>query len=411
VIEAKRKKRATLFLSAVVIFFAILFQVLGVEGTWSLWQIPFLPFSFGDFRTITAGAEAVGLGLDPLLENPLDPWLRPLNYPRLWQGLYWFGVKYSHTAYIGSAVIGLFIISLYWFLAKLDTRSFFISAFGIFSPSTILAVERCNADLLMFVLIVLSVLALQKNRLLASCTLILTASVLKLFPIFSLLILLRERKIQALRYIAVSFTIFLIYMVATWRDILLVKKISPISSWLSYGFHVLWMRAVKEVPASGPIVKALSGLALAVIAIYIFNALRLPEIVRRDDEPREYLDWFRAGAVIYVSSFLVIGNNFDYRLIFLILTLPQLALWIKLDDHHSSKISLATLLGIFGSFWYLGFRFFLLRLPFGKPISFLTDEFFHWLAFGGLSYLLALSAPEWTKSPFRAFPKLHARRR
>jgi hypothetical protein len=40
------------------------------------------------------------------------------------------------------------------------------------------------------------------------------------------------------------------------------------------------------------------------------------------------LDSFRAGASIYVAAF-ALGSNWDYRLIFLLFTLPQLFAWVK----------------------------------------------------------------------------------
>lgn len=89
------------------------FCLLGYENTWRLWNIPTLSPHFADSLVITAGAESKAMGYDPLIDNPMDPWQRKLNYPRIWQMLYLLGINRDHTLYFGIVISILFITGLF----------------------------------------------------------------------------------------------------------------------------------------------------------------------------------------------------------------------------------------------------------------------------------------------------------
>ena len=90
-------------ISCLIIIFILLFLTLGYYETWELLGTDiFEPyFYFLDLRSITHGAQSVKHGLNPMLENPSDPFCRPLTYPSAWKVLYYFGVNESHTLPIG----------------------------------------------------------------------------------------------------------------------------------------------------------------------------------------------------------------------------------------------------------------------------------------------------------------------
>ena len=76
---------------------ATLFAALGYDETWRLWNIPTMTPHFADLRSITAGAESYARGLDPMVNNPADPWGRAMSYPRIWQGLFLFDLDQGDT--------------------------------------------------------------------------------------------------------------------------------------------------------------------------------------------------------------------------------------------------------------------------------------------------------------------------
>jgi hypothetical protein len=56
------------------------------------------------------------------------------------------------------------------------------------------------------------------------------------------------------------------------------------------------------------------------------------------------------GAFVYLGTF-TIANNFDYRLVFLLLTLPQLTEWVRMPRHRLSTLAAAALVGILLLLW------------------------------------------------------------
>ena len=79
----KSRKRVIVICGVVTLLFIILLILYGYDNTWRLWNIPTMSPHFADMRTITHGAESYAQGLDPMIENPGDPWHRRMNYPLL----------------------------------------------------------------------------------------------------------------------------------------------------------------------------------------------------------------------------------------------------------------------------------------------------------------------------------------
>ena len=88
------------------------------------------------------------------------------------------------------------------------------------------------------------------------------------------------------------------------------------------------------------------------------------------------------GALIYLGTF-VVANNFDYRLVFLLLTLPQLIEWARLPTHRLSSLASATLIGILVLLWVGSLS---RRLD-------LWDELASWAVVGLLATVVAATAP------------------
>ena len=95
---------------------------------------------------------------------------------------------------------------------------------------------------------------------------------------------------------------------------------------------------------------------------------------------------FLFGAGIYCGSFLL-GTNFVYRLMFLLLCLPQLRLWAEgaLADNHRTVTSARVLVGtILFALWMNG-------SPNGHTTFMLVPQLANWLIFFGLATILVLN--------------------
>lgn len=143
-------RNAIIAFSMSVILFLLLFVALGPKGVWELWNVPAMTPHFADLRTITGGAESYAQGLDPMVQNPGDPWGRTMNYPRIWQSLYYFGIDQRHTTIFGLILISLFFLGVVLLLPNANPPTIFLVLAAVFSPATLLGIERGNIDLLIF---------------------------------------------------------------------------------------------------------------------------------------------------------------------------------------------------------------------------------------------------------------------
>ena len=385
-----------------VVLLGILFVGYGYENTWQLWNIPTMSPCFADLRTITHGVRSRAMGYDPLVENPADPWGRTMNYPRIWEILWQLGVNEHHTVYLGIVVNLLFLIALYVFPPRtLETVTAAILLPLIFSPAVLLGAERGNTDLLIFFLMTVVLLLLRRGSSLADAIALATllfAFVLKLFPIFGLPVLLRERKPVFIRLSLLALLVAGVYLAAIYDDLVLIRQGAPKGTQLSYGINVLWMRVAKSHASW-----ALAFRVLAYTGVCGAGGLALLGLFDSagregtpDMEAQTRLDAFRIGSGIYLGTFLL-GNNWDYRLVFLLFTVPQLMSWARSHTGHPAWMAKMAIIGTFVSVWHLVIKRFLNPLA-GETLTFALDEGANWVVFFCLAFLLSYSAPEWIKS-------------
>ena len=101
------------------------------------------------------------------------------------------------------------------------------------------------------------------------------------------------------------------------------------------------------------------------------------------------------GAGIYVGTFLL-GNIWDYRLIFLLFTIPQLAEWAQQRNGIFSNIARSAVVTLVISCWYFVIWKSLSALTiYGHRLAYIIDESANWVLFAGLVYLLVRTLPEW----------------
>jgi len=390
------KNRANLIccIMMLVLIFGLLFVSYGYNNTWELWNISPLSPHFADLRVILAGSESRAKGYDPMFSNPCDPWNRRLNYPRIWQSLSLVGINQGHTTYIGIGLIFAFLIGVCLLWPRISNAKIGFVIAAVISPAAILCVERANNDLLMFFLLAGSVAAI-KNRAKMSVALILLGCYLKLYPIFGFVVLLRNNRQNFIKYSLITIGLAIVYACITFSDILMVSETTPRETFNSYGLNVFWMQVTNNYPGLGIYTKMLSYFVVLLLMLYACFAMRRNELPSIDNDT-PYLDSFRVGSAIYLGTFLI-GNNFDYRLIFLIFTIPQLLWWSKSNSRSVAIISITALVSLYISLWYFQIMRIVDYITNGCFLSFLLDELSHWVVFGCLLYLFMLSMPKWVK--------------
>lgn len=390
----KGKRNLFIIVACILIVGTLIGLFKGYESIWAFWNIPDLEPYFYDLRNLTAGADSLSLGYDPLYSNPQDPAGRTLNLPRLVQYiLYGLKINEDDTALIGAIFIFLFFVGIYLSLKEIDNPTVIFLAFVIFSPSVVLGIERGNFDLFIFFLVGASIFL--SNFPWLSMSILLFATFLKLFPVFALLFLLRNETRKLIIVFSVFSVSLLGYVLVFFGDWSQIFQ----STQKGYGLLAYGVKTFARNDGGGIDLLGnkgfipLAGLIIITLAFYT-NSLYTSGY-KLDDA--KHLDAFRAGAGIYIGTFFL-GNNWAYRLMFLIFVIPQLVSWRK--DERRGLISLVALFSILVSTWSIWLnRFFPNRLVFA------IDETSNWLLFASLFYLLLCSMPLYIQEGFR---KVHS---
>jgi Glycosyltransferase family 87 len=351
--------------------------------------VPAAPTPFFDTRVITAGLDCRRMGFDPLRYNPCDVNGRPMNYPRPWLLLRWLGIGQSQTDVLAVIFIGVFLASFFLLMGRLTMGEGALVALAICSPTVMFGIERANVDIVVFALVAAAVVVWRSDRRrgeVAGPLLVLVAAVLKLYPVVALPSYLVTRRRKAALIALVCIAAFAAYALVFRADIEAIARATPQGQYNAYGARILpaaiYHRFVPQAWSAGSIVKqalAIVPLLIGAPIAWVIGRRRLPRPdVREGDWPRLA---FTMGSLLFLGTF-AIGNNFDYRLVVLLLTLPQLFRWIG-DPSHDPRgpLAAAATLSILLLLW-IG--------PLSKPLA-LTDELATWATAGILLTLLSAS--------------------
>ena len=396
------KQLLLVWLVGLLLLVGLPFYFMG-ESAWRLWNIPVMLPSFADTRSILTGVQAQRLGYDPLIENPLDPFGRVMAYPRPWLLLGILPLSPANTPLLAGIEIALFLVALFIFVDRLDRQAVPWIAAMLISPAVMLCFERGNTDLIAFFLLAAAIALLPRLPGLAVLVTEL-AAVLKLYPIIALGMLLRQSKKAAALWLSAGLAVFALYAAFTWRDIQQVLAMASKGVGFNYGATVLgvWLWDL-----TGSARLAGAAFALCYLAAYLLLLSGLYRSYRDAPafvitNPRR-LDAFRVGALLYVGTFLQ-GNTWNYRLIFLIFTVPQLVEWLRGEPSLWRRITRTTLALILLSAWAPLFG---ASEPPSASIpgvlQVLVDELLNWSLLGAFSYILFVTLPEWIREQIALF--------
>ncbi len=340
--------------------------------------------NFNDLRVITSAMDCVGAGKDPLTDGNCDPKFI-YNYPKIWYVLHYWGIGQKHTIPLAILFISAFLTTLFVFIKKLRFINGIIWSMVIISPPVILSIERCNNDLIIFTLLAISIHLLNKKNIANywGYLLILFGTFLKLYPVFALVTIFREFKPNRLKAGLFLGIPLIAYAVLFFDELVLVNNRSPRPSG-NYAFGALtWLdnfRFYFQIPNSSAteLIFGIYGLILLIIAFSIYRSFKKPVNVHNTLN----MDAFRIGAGIFIGCF-ILGNNYDYRLIFLIFCIPQVLEWLK-DDKINTTLHTIALISIV---LFMQYNFVFKHFFFGIQ-EFHAKAILSWLVFGYLVYHL-----------------------
>jgi Glycosyltransferase family 87 len=336
------RQRARLLVVATVGAYFGLVAALGGYARWGRIGVSSSNVWFGDLRSVTSAWECARRGIPVVPANPCDPFGRPANYPRLWVYPWHLGLGVGDTFALGLAIAGVYLLAAAVVVPERESLGAgALYALALCSPAAMLGVERGNVDLTLFVLIVAAVLLAQRGArgLIASGACVLLAAVLKLFPIFSIGFLFRRA-----RWVAVVVVVaFASYVIALHHQLRQVYRAYPQEDTFSFGVRRVseWLSA-QTGNSSYRAWDVVLVVVVAAAAVLLARRFLAP----RPAAQRE-LDLFWAGAGVYVCSY-ALARNFDYRLVFLLLAVPQLTRWAR----DRSALAVLTLAAALSAMWF-----------------------------------------------------------
>jgi hypothetical protein len=185
-------------------------------------------------------------------------------------------------------------------------------------------------------------------------------AVAKLYPAVALLAFLPARRRGTRAAAGAALLFFAAYVVATRDDVATISSTATQGQYYSYGARILLGRAYHGVVGdqwggSRTLSQALVLLAVVLLALGLWLWLRHRPRRAPAGEPlpeNSDLIAFRMGALVYIGTF-VIGNSFDYRLVFLLLTLPLLLRWPgpSRAEARAGNLPLATVAVVVAALW------------------------------------------------------------
>jgi len=282
-------------------------------STWEAFAVPSMRPPFMDLCAITSGVKVQQQGGDPLLDNPEDPWHRPLPYPRIWVHLFsWLGIRESHTRILGITFCVLYLICISWLILKFESSlGAILFVIAALSAAPLLALERGNIDLFIFFLLFLG--CITTNRFLKSGV-FLAATVLKVYPIAAQAVDVIRRPLKENRVAITAAVAAAAIWIWKWRELSAIRRAAPVSTTLAFG--MLTLKAQAEY---------LSGALLAISLVACAVILAMAWIARPNLDgairSSRFGELFLIFGGVYAFTFAV-GSNYNYRLIFLVPTLP-----------------------------------------------------------------------------------------
>jgi hypothetical protein len=279
---------------------------------------------FLDSFAILAANDALALGRDVYALNPLDPFFRPHVYSHWWLYLREFGLTREQNFAFGATLVGLFFVTV---IASLRPRSlrelaWYLALFC--SPGVLLAMNRANNDLVVFILLAPLVPCLLSRlaflRVAVALVLIAIATGLKYYPASATLLLLYSPSPREGRWrMLAACALFAALGFNLAPDLARFSELSPEpEGLLTFGAPRL-LTHLGLSPALAPLVAfaIIAGSAVLLAVTRIFSGWRVA--------PDAMGAWLRflLGAVLLTGCFLA-SMNFAYRWVFALWMAPFL---------------------------------------------------------------------------------------
>ena len=291
-----------------------------------------MPFSdqatqsyFADWTVIISANKCKLLGYDVFIENPCDFWNRKHVYGSILLFLPYstnFNNLYSIYLPIFFNLLFLYVVVSHINFKKIEQVLIYV--LFIFSPATLLAVERFNIDILIF-LILLLICYLRSN--LFKSILIVMISLAKFYPVITSIVFLFKginKKNLSYLFMTVAF-VTLIFFFDSNNLTKVFSNISQATANYQLAFGIMHFSNFPILNTKFPVEHLLIFSVSLMSIIFFFSYL----ILKKDEFLKDfnfeiYSDrLFFIGNSVCVFTYLLL-SNFIYREIFIFLAFPFL---------------------------------------------------------------------------------------
>lgn len=306
---------------------------LGAVCYWSIFAVyPGMLWSFGvhdygpwflDLFAVLASNDAVSRGLDPYVPNPLDYFHRPHVYSAWWLHLRDLGLTRADVRWLALALIALFLVAALGRLRPREPRQLLFHLAVLCSSPVLLAVNRANNDLVVFILLTPLVSCLLDRRpavRFVAPLLVAVAAGLKYYPAVAGLVLLAAAPVRELRWrVAVAVALLALVGLDLAPNLIAFGGLAPHPDGLmTFGAGALF----NDLGWHGLGPKLLSvGLGVAAFG-WFWRSRRFAGWEPTGEMQVEWLH-FTLGAALLAGCFFA-SMNYAYRFIFAIWLAPLL---------------------------------------------------------------------------------------
>lgn len=371
---------------ATAFWMLMLGRIVGWDPVWRAFGVTPLQPPFFDMHIINDYAACASRGVDPYAPQACNA--HNFNIPPVWLLLGFLGIDGSDSIWLSTCLIAAAAIVTILLFRGRSWQQGLLALGAILSPSVMMGIERGNLDLLILALVGAAALVYDEKksgRMSAAIAFLYAGILLKLIPIFCVSLAARFSRATVI-FASIVAVLASIYLILTIDYIFLIRRNVPTTFVLSYGYKVIFLGLdhIRSEAGLSPIGLADTWLPAAVASVVLVAALSIG--ANSFHKRREFCSVdssiagtaFLFGAGIYCGTF-ILGTNFIYRLIFLLLCVPQLQDWQYRRRERGAEFGLyVTLLSVL---WLNGNAN-------GISISLLLPQLLDWLLFAYLTVAL-----------------------
>ena len=278
-------------------------------------------FPFLDLKGRLAHIQANRLGIDTYLyRNPFDPFGRVNNKPSISLLFSITGLGVKDAIWLGSILISLFICQSVSLLRKTNLLNLIIGSLCIFNPNALLAIERCNDDIIIFLFCFGLPYLISKNHFLNSIGIFIVwfLSALKYYPITLYLIFISKKLPKLKIYYSLIIFLNILWISLSFKEILFLKQRLPNADANLFSF------SLKELLKFGDLSNLILLLLFFITVLSGYLYLKSEKKILSDHflkvsniDKKYFIIGFALLTFSYLTSF-----NWSYRLIHSIFLLP-----------------------------------------------------------------------------------------